>query len=430
MQNKVLKNISWIVVCKLCQSLFGLIISMISARYLGPSNYGLINYAASIVSFAVPIMQLGLKSTLVNEIINHPQNEGKVLGTSVCMTMMSACTCMIGIATFVSVFDKGETETIVVCILYSLNLIAQAFEMVQYWYQAKLLSKYSSLISLGAYLCVSIYKIILLITGKNVYWFALSQALDYLIISIGMYYLYKVLGGQKLSFSFQLAKDLFSRSKYYIISSMMVIIFSQTDKFMLKSILNAEAVGLYSAAATIANMFAFLYLAIIDSMRPIILSSKKKNVYQYEENISKLFCIIFYISLLQCLFMTIFAEQIVLILYGKEFQAAGVILKILVWYMTYSYFGSVRNIWILAENKQKYLLKINLIGVIINVIFNFLLIPIAGPIGASVASVLTQFIINFGLGFIFEPIKECNRLIIKGLKIRFLKEKILSNIRI
>ena len=64
-KNKVVKNAKWIIVCKVVQSLLQLVIGMLCARYLGPSNYGLINYAASIVAFVLPIMQLGLQSTLV-----------------------------------------------------------------------------------------------------------------------------------------------------------------------------------------------------------------------------------------------------------------------------------------------------------------------------------------------------------------------------
>mgnify|MGYP003311724305 CR=1 FL=1 len=66
-KNKVLKNASWLITCKIVQSVLGLIISMLTARYLGPANFGVINYAASIVAFATPLMQLGLNSILADE---------------------------------------------------------------------------------------------------------------------------------------------------------------------------------------------------------------------------------------------------------------------------------------------------------------------------------------------------------------------------
>ena len=67
--NRVVKNAFWIVGAQVIKALLGLVISMFTARYLGPSNYGLINYAASIVAFAAPIMYLGLKNILGQEIV-------------------------------------------------------------------------------------------------------------------------------------------------------------------------------------------------------------------------------------------------------------------------------------------------------------------------------------------------------------------------
>ena len=71
--NKVAKNATWIIGCRIVQSVLALIINMLTARYLGPSNYGLITYASSIVAFVVPIMNLGLSNILVQEIVNNPE---------------------------------------------------------------------------------------------------------------------------------------------------------------------------------------------------------------------------------------------------------------------------------------------------------------------------------------------------------------------
>ena len=62
----VFENAGWIIGCKVIQSLLNLLIGLITARYLGPSNYGIISYVASVVAFAMPIMQLGLRHTIVN----------------------------------------------------------------------------------------------------------------------------------------------------------------------------------------------------------------------------------------------------------------------------------------------------------------------------------------------------------------------------
>ena len=414
-KNRVVKNASWIIGIQLIKSLLGMVISMLTARFLGPSNFGLINYAASIVAFVTPIMYLGLTGVLVQEIVNTPEKEGEILGTSVTMTFLSSLLCVIGVISVSAIANHGEKDTIIVCALYSILLIFQSFEMVIYWFQAKLLSKYSSVVSLAAYILVSGYKIYLLATQKSIYWFAVSNALDYMIIALGAAVVYKKLGGRPLRFNFNTAKHLFSKSRYYIVSNMMIAIFAQTDRIMLKLMIDDAATGYYSAAVTCAGMTGFVFSAIIDSFRPMIFDDKKNNEKQYEKDMCRLYGIIIYLSLIQSLAITLFSGLIIQILYGAAYSASINVLKLVVWYTTFSYLGSVRNIWILAEDKQKYLWIINLSGALANVVLNYILIPIMGIMGAALASLVTQIFTNVLTGFIIRPIRYSNTLMLRAL---------------
>ncbi len=413
---KVIKNAWWIIISKIVQSLLSLVISTISARYLGPANYGIISYASSIVAFMIPIAQLGIRNTLVQEIVEHPDEEGKILGTTILSCMVSSVFSIVGIIGFVTIVNRGEVETIIVCILYSISMIFQMSEMIVYWFQAKLLSKFTSITSLLAYIIVSIYKVFLLATQKSIYYFAIVNALDFLIISIILLWIYKKVRGQKLTFSFSLLKRMVSKSKYYIISGMMVTLFSQTDKIMLKLMIDDTEAGLYQAAIACSGLTTFIFSAIIDSYRPIIFESKKKSQLTFNDNVSRLFSVVFYLGLLQSVFLTFFSKSIVGLLYGNEYNAAVKILQIITWYSAFSYIGSIRNIWILAEEKQHLVLRINFCGALLNVFGNFLLIPLLGGIGAAIATVGTQIFTNFVLCYILKEIKPYWQLILNGLK--------------
>ena len=96
-------------------------------------------------------------------------------------------------------------------------------------------------------------------------------------------------------------------------------------------------------------------------------------------------------------------------------------LRIVIWYVAFSYMGTVRNIWILAQEKQKWLWIINLSGALMNIALNAVMIPIWGGCGAALASVLTQFFANVIIGFILKPIRRNNVLLLKGLNPMLLK---------
>lgn len=416
--NHVLKNASWIIGCKIVQALLGLVVTMLSARYLGPSGYGLVNYAAAIVAFAAPVMQLGLNCTLVQEVIQNPEREGETLGTALVMCLVSSVTCIVGVIAFAGVANPGETETIIVCALYSILLVFQALEMIQYWFQAKLLSKYTSIVMLVAYVAISAYKITLLVTGSSIYWFAVSQALDYCMIAVALLLIYKRVGTAKLSFSLARAKEMFTRSKYYIVSSLMVTVFAQTDRIMLKLMLDEVAVGYYSAAVTCAGMTSFVFAAVIDSARPVILEAKKGNQANFEQGMVRLYSAVIYLAMAQSVVITLFSDLIVKVLYGTAYAATAPALRIIVWYTTFSYLGSVRNIWILAEGKQRYLWIVNMSGALVNVLLNAILIPVWGINGAAAASLVTQFFANVVIGFVLRPIRYNNKLMLWSLDLR------------
>lgn len=415
-RNRVVANASWIIVCKIAQSIVSVVISMLTARYLGPSNFGIINYASSLVTFCVPIMQLGLTNVIVQELTEHPNDDGKIVGTATILNVVSSLFCIGGISLFVFFANANETVTIIVCVLYSIMLLFQAFELVQYWFQAKLLSKFYSIASLGAYVVVALYKVILLVAKMDVYWFAISYSLDYFLITIVLYIIYKKQGGGKLKFSKELAWKMFNKGKHYIIAGLMVNIFAQSDKLMIKHMMGDEYTGYYSAASTLATMTSFVFTAIIDSMRPIIFESKKKkDILNYKTNLKRLYSIIIYLSLLQSIFMTLLAEFIVKIMYGQEFLASVSTLQIIVWFTTFSYLGSVRNIWMLSEGKQKYLWIINLSGALLNVLLNFWFIPMWGINGAAVSSLVTQFFTNVIMGWIIPAFWENNSIMLSSL---------------
>lgn len=414
MNLKVIKNASWIIVCRIIQSIISFLIGIFTARYLGPSNYGLISYASSLVAFALPIMRLGFSDTLVREITLRPEEEGKVLGTSVTLSILASIASIIGISAFTYVANPNEQETMIVCFLYSLSLIFQAVEMIQYWFQAKLMSKYSSIVSLVAYVAVSLYKIYILKLGKSIAWFAMTHVIESGVIAVLLLVVYKIKSIQRLSFSFSLGKVMLSRSRHYISSGLMVVIFQQTDRIMLKTMMNEAETGYYSASLTCIGITGFVFSAIIDSARPYILEGKDKSNDVFEKRLCILFSIIILISLLQGIFMALLASPLINILFGKEYEPAARVLQISVWYITFAYIGTVRNIWILAEDKQKYLPVINFLGATLNVVVNYTLIPILGAYGAAIASFATQFFTNFILCFVIKPIKPVGRIILKA----------------
>lgn len=413
------KNAIWIIFGKSVQMILGLLVTILTARYLGPSNYGILNYAIAVVSFVLPIALLGLNSTLVQEIITNPEKEPEIMGSSLVMSFFASCACIGIVAIFVALTKPGETDTLVVCVLYSFTMIAQSAELIQYWFQSKLLSNITAKVELFAYVLISIYKIVLLIRGMSIHWFALSYAFDYGLIAIVLIVIYKVKLEKSFACSLKIGIKLFQKSKYYIISTIMVTFFAQQDKIMINMLIGDKATGIYSAAVTCASMSGFVFVAIIDSMRPLIYESKKNSVVEYENNFIRLYSGIVYLCIVQGIVITLLSYPIIKIIYGLQYLEAVPVLAIFIWYSAFSYIGGIRDIWLLGEDKQHFLLLINFVGVLVNTFLNLIFIHNIGIKGAALASLLTQFITNFVLTFLIKPIRHNNDMILEALKPKY-----------
>lgn len=402
---RVSKNIIWIVAGKIAQAVCAVIINALTARYFGPSNYGLISYAASLVAFVTPLMQLGTRNIIVNELVKNPEKEGEVLGTSIAMTMCSSLACVLGLVSFVYIMDPTDRITHAVVFLYSLLLFTQSLELVQFWYNAKYLSKIVSLTSLAAYFITTGYKIFLLATEKGIHWFAISNALDHLMIAIVLLLIYRKKKGQRLRFSKHVLATMWRNGRPYIIPEMMGLVLQQSDRIMLRYAYGDGEVGLYSAALTTASMACFVFEAITVSYSPMILENKGKNEAAYEKSLTRLCGIVLYLSILQCVFILLFGDYIIALMYGAAFAESSLMLKIVVCYTLFSNLGSVRALWILAENKQRYLWYISLFGMLLNVALNAVMIKYYQGEGAAAATLITQIFTNIILVAIIKPLR-------------------------
>lgn len=392
-QSRAAKNSFWIITERIIQAIISLIIGSISARYLGPGNYGLINYGASIVSFFTAIANLGLNNTIVKEYIENRKKHGEIIGSALILRAISSLLSIIMVLIAVIILRPNDQIIFVLTSLQSLVLLFQIYEVFELWFQSKLESKTVSFIKTFASILVAGYKIFLLITGKPVEWFAASTTIDSLLIFLLSYLYYKKSkdNNQKISFNKITAKRLVANSRHYIISGMMVTIYMHMDKIMLGNMMDESEVGFYAAATTICTMWCFIPEAIINSIKPLIFEAKTNNEKRYEQLLRLLYCITFWLCSCFSLLISLFSRLIINILYGETFMPTQTILIIAIWYTAFAYLGVARNAWIVSEEKNRYAKYFTLIGVIVNLSLNFILIPNYGGVGAAIATLISQF---------------------------------------
>lgn len=411
---KSFRNSLWIISERIFQALVSFILTILTSRYLGPANFGVLDYGATIVSFFAVITKLGIDNILVNELLKHRNIEGAILGTSAILRLASSFLSILLIIILVLVLENDSPLIIVTTVFQAFSLIFQALAVPESWFQSRLESKYVSIAKAISYSIVSSYKAFLLITNKDVTWFAVSNVIDFALIAGVELVLYKKKNGPRLSFDKKWAKRIIDQSRHFIISGLLVLIYTQIDKIMIGSMLGSRSLGLYSAALKLCTIWSFVPEAIISSAKTIIFSLKQsKNNYLIR--LKQTYFIVFWGCSFVAAIITLCGPLLINVVFGEDYSDAVTTLQILVWFMPLSQLGAARNIWLISENLSRYAKRFAAYGVVVNIGMNAILIPIMGINGAALATVITEVVTCFIAPLFYKETRKGASLICSSL---------------
>lgn len=409
-------NTGWMMGQQVYSMVLSLIIGSISARYLGPSNYGLLNYGTSIISFFTIISRLGMQSVVVNEMVKEPDKRGEYLGTALFAQFITSIASLLCIVAIVAVLEPDNRLLQIVTFLQAISVILQTYEVFTYWFQVELRMKFVSIASMIALTAVSIWKVSLLATGASVQWFALSLSVQYLVCGVVVAGCFIKQSKLRLAFRFDTLKYLLKRSHHFIISGIAVTLYSQIDKIMIGKMMSETDLGFYTAASVIACLWEFIPTALVNSARPLIMEAKGEDEKKYIARFQDLLLGISAMALVVSLGISLFGKIAILILYGRNYMPAQWPLAILVWSTGFAVLGTARSIWIVTEGYNKYEKNFTIIGAIINVILNATLIPSMGIIGASIATLLSQMFVCLGAPLLYKDTRQFDKILFSSFK--------------
>lgn len=425
-------NLSWIFIGNVIHSIFAFLLNIIVARLLSKDDYGIINYVASWISFFNAFAVLGITSVINKYYTEDEKESNEYMCTSILMRIISSIISSILICILIFYIDYNDKKILLVTFIQSFTFISSVGDIYIQWFRYKREANKVAILRLVALFISAIVKLLALIVLKNLYLYVIGIVLETLSFSLLLFIEYKRNYNFKMKVSQEKAKRLIKSSYPFIIASIMTTIYAYTDKIMLQKMMGNEEVAIYSVSVTIAGIIATIASALIEGYRVEIFDLKNKDEILYKRRLRQIYCILFWMCIIYGLFIVFFGKYLLQILYGQKYLSALPSLSVIVWYTAFSYFGSVNNIYMVAEEKEKWVQVNTLIGSICNIVLNLILIPKLGIIGAAVASLITQFVANFIMLYIIKDLRPLTKEIINGImfkdsiNMKELKNKLLN----
>lgn len=413
---KVIGNSMWQIGEKIVTMLFSVIITSITARYLGVEKYGLANYIISTVMLFTTFSTLGMEKITIKDILEKEESEEIIIGTSLYIRIIGGIILTIISQITIYILNGKDLLSQLLGLIMGISMIFKAFEVIEYDLQAKMKLKTISNIRFFAAIIVSVSRITVVVLDLGIIGFISTYLIETIMVSILLRIWYKKSKKTKFKFNKQYAKKILSRCWYVAISGLMITLYMRIDQVMLGTMLNSKTEnGIYSAAVRIAEMWYFIPTAIVASFQPMIVIKKKQNEKEYEKSVQRLYDIIAIIGIAFGILITLFGNIAVSLLYGEEYKGATEILKISVWAGLFATLGTARSVWLVVQNLQKYTLIYTSVGSITNITLNILLIPSMGAKGAAIATLIAQIVTNILALFPFKKTRKSSIMLLKSI---------------
>ncbi|WP_062055036.1 flippase [Aquimarina longa] len=397
---KYFKNISWLFFDKGLKLISAIVIGSFIARYLGPTKFGVFSYVQSFVAIFIPISLLGLDSIVVKDLIEQDRKRDLILGSAFGLRIIGSFS-LITILLVILQFTTNSKSTNIFILLIAFTSIFQSFNVIDFYFQSKVLSKYVVFSNIFMLSISSIIKVILIFSKASLLSFFLVVLLDSFLLAIGLIFFYfrNGLSIIKWKFNFEMAKYLLSNSWPLILSSIFVMMYMRIDQIMIKEILGNEAVGKYAAAVKLSEAWYFIPTILANSFFPAILNSKKIGEKLYYQRLQRLFNLMFRIALIIAIPVTFLSDFAIEVLYGVEYEESSRVLKIHIWSGIFIFLGVASSNWFVAENLQRLSFWRTFFGLLINVFGNLFLIKRFGVEGAAISTLLSQIMASYIFDF-------------------------------
>lgn len=387
------KNISWLISDRIWRMAISLIVGIWVVRYLGPDNYGFINYVLAYIGIGTVVSNMGMESFLVKEITVHPNQRQHIIFSGFLLRVIASVLVLISLL-LILYFTNEPAGVFLMLALVVPQLLSSPFAIVDLAFQADLKSRVTVVHRNVCFVLVSILKIVAIFTNQNVYVFGLLTAMDIVIADILLFYYYK----RRYSGLFSLTPDigyikaLASKAIPFLLSNVAIVIYMKVDQVLLGKLSLKSEVGYFAAATKVAEIFYFIPLVVTGSLFRLLSTAKKDSLEKYIKTVRQIFYYLLLGATAISLLIFAFSVPIVSFLFGSEFLPAVPVLQVYIWSLIFIFIGVAFNQLLVMEDLSRMILYKTLAGLILNILLNLILIPKYGALGSAVATLFTQFV--------------------------------------
>ena len=366
----------------------GLVVTAGMARQLGPAAYGLFGYALALCDLASPLARLGLDTVVVRDVTREPARAGEILGTAALLRLGGGLLAAALAIAAVLLLRPAEPVTLAVVALAALALPVQMADVVDFWFQSRVDARRVFLARNLAFGLASLLRLALILAAASVVAYAGAWLLETALAALLLALFFRRTPGAPAAWTAtrRAAAALLATSWPLILSGVGVLLYLRVDQVMLGQLLDDRALGHFTAAVRLSEVWYFIPGALVTSVLPSLVALRQTDPARYQDRLRQLFALMTVAARAIAAPVSLAAGPLVTLLFGEAFRPAAAILVVHVWSCVFVFWGVAQGPWILAEDATRLTIERMFTAAALKIGLNLLLIPRFGAVGAAYAS--------------------------------------------
>jgi O-antigen/teichoic acid export membrane protein len=393
--SRILKNFGFLTFGKLSGDIFTFVLFVLISRKFGQEGIGQYSFAMAFTGFFMVISDFGLFKLSIKEMSRGKLTVKKYFGKIYTLRLL-LCAFSLTLLYIVSLFLPQSEETIL--IIYILG-IYQIFYTLMDGISAVFVAHeemgFAGLMEFSSKAITSLSAIAVMYYTKNlIYTLAVFPVVAIVFALIAYITISCKYGSPSIGISFTQLTLTLHETLPYGISMILRQLGSRVDVIFLGFILSEAAAGIYN----VAYRFLFLLFMIPNYAAHAIFPLASNLYIHSRDDLLKLYQQTLNIAILIGIPVSsglwLIAPDIIIMIFGDEFQNSILLLRYLAGLFFLSGFNILMGIFLTACDQQAKRTKAESVIIIINIIGNAVLIPVLGIKGAAIATLSSEIILS------------------------------------
>jgi O-antigen/teichoic acid export membrane protein len=404
---RLVKNSAYLFAARFINSVSILALILIISRRLGPDIFGGYSFLNAVVMTGVVVANFGLDTLMVREVSREPLHGNRFLSSVLGFKVISSLVVMTGLwALFKLLLDDQDMVRLlaVFSIVICLNSLSQSF-----WYYGDAFQKFQFHAVLWA--ASNLIKV-------PIVWFFISYRQDLVMVIYALVIaevVSLIISGCWIQLSFRLVLSdfsfksiapLFKKAWPLAIVFILSAIYFRIDLMMLEVMKGDKAVGLYSAAYKLIEFLSIIPGTLTVAALPGLAGDYSTNIEGFKASFYKTLTVLGAGGGVIGLFLCLFSKHIILLLYGPLFSDSMFSLTILSGVVFFLFVNGYLAYALIATNNDRSVALILAVSIVLNVLFNFYLIPKYGHVGAALSTLFSEILMLLFYVLAFAKKKE------------------------